>query len=212
MPQLLLISQLACALLLPVVGAIGLRLFGPRLQPRVGYAIAAVIFILVAASTITLANSNRTTLRIAGLTLLLSDSGPAEPPIELLPEPIPFEEPADPTGLPQTTPDPDQESPTATAIPTNTPPPTNTAAPTNTPPPTSTPEPTATPVPPTATPVPPTETPVPSGPRRYTIQPGDTLRDIAERFGVSVQAILRANNLTPAEADSLRPGQEIIIP
>jgi LysM repeat protein len=51
-----------------------------------------------------------------------------------------------------------------------------------------------------------------AGPRRYTIEPGDTLRDIAERFGVSIAAILEANGLTPEQADSLRPGQEIIIP
>ena len=77
--------------------------------------------------------------------------------------------------------------------------------------------PTETAIPPTATTVPPTETAIPptataSGPRRYTVQAGDTLRSIAERFGVTVQAILRANRLTAAQGDALRPGQEIIIP
>jgi LysM repeat protein len=44
------------------------------------------------------------------------------------------------------------------------------------------------------------------------VQPGDTLRTIAERNGVTVEALLRANNLTPAAADNLRVGQELIIP
>lgn len=70
------------------------------------------------------------------------------------------------------------------------------------------------PQPPTATPEPPTATPEPpaAGPRTYTVQPGDTLRSIAEQFGVSVQALLDANGLTPEQADSLRQGQELIIP
>ncbi|NWG18821.1 MAG: LysM peptidoglycan-binding domain-containing protein, partial [Chloroflexi bacterium] len=78
-----------------------------------------------------------------------------------------------------------------------------------------TPEPTPLP---TATPEPtplPTATPAaaPQGAqRRYVVQPGDTLRLIAERNGVSVEALLRANNLTPAAADTLRVGQELIIP
>jgi len=38
------------------------------------------------------------------------------------------------------------------------------------------------------------------------------LRGIAEKFGVSVQAIIDANKLTPQQADSLRVGQELIIP
>ena len=83
--------------------------------------------------------------------------------------------------------------------------------PTATPEPTVTPEPTATPEP-TVTPEP-TATPAPqSGTRRYVVQPGDTLRAIAERNGVTVEALLRANNLTPAAADNLRVGQELIIP
>jgi len=71
--------------------------------------------------------------------------------------------------------------------------------------PTATPEPTVTPEP-TATLAP------QSGSRRYVVQPGDTLRAIAERNGVTVEALLRANNLTPAAADNLRVGQELIIP
>src|SRR5205085_11755698 len=94
-----------------------------------------------------------------------------------------------------------------------TPAPTGTSAPTATALPTAQP-PTA--VPPTAvppTPVPPTPAPPPPAQRRtYTVQPGDTLRGIAEKFNVSVQALLDANKLTPQEADSLHIGQELVIP
>ena len=36
--------------------------------------------------------------------------------------------------------------------------------------------------------------------------------NMLERFGVSVADLLEANDLTPEEADSLRVGQELIIP
>jgi LysM repeat protein len=44
------------------------------------------------------------------------------------------------------------------------------------------------------------------------VAPGDSLRSIAEKFSVSVDAILQANNLTPAQGDALRVGQELVIP
>jgi len=44
----------------------------------------------------------------------------------------------------------------------------------------------------------------------YIVQPGDTLFSIASRFGVTVDAILRANNLTSANYIYL--GQSLIIP
>jgi LysM repeat protein len=96
-------------------------------------------------------------------------------------------------------------------LPTLTPRPSATATATSTPPPSATP--TLTPEPPTATPEPPTATPEPpAGGRRYTVQSGDSLRSIAEQFGVSVEALLQANNLTAAEGDALRVGQELVIP
>lgn len=66
-------------------------------------------------------------------------------------------------------------------------------------PPTSTILPSAT-VPPTATPV----------VVLYTIQAGDTLFDIALRYGVTVEAIREANGLAPDAI--LQIGQEIKIP
>lgn len=67
---------------------------------------------------------------------------------------------------------------------------------------------TPTAVPPSPTPAPPTATPVPI--QRYTIQRGDTLNLIAQRFGVTVDQILAANPGLQPEA--LQIGQEIIIP
>ena len=61
-------------------------------------------------------------------------------------------------------------------------------------------------------PIPPTETPQPAARRTYVVQSGDTLRSIAAEFDVTVQALLEANDLTTAQADSLRPGQELVIP
>ncbi|HHY92124.1 MAG TPA: LysM peptidoglycan-binding domain-containing protein [Firmicutes bacterium] len=42
----------------------------------------------------------------------------------------------------------------------------------------------------------------------YVVQPGDTLWSIARRFGVTVEEIMRANNLTTTE---LTPGQQLQI-
>src|SRR3712207_8991997 len=45
---------------------------------------------------------------------------------------------------------------------------------------------------------------------RYTVQPGDTLRAIAEQFGVSVGELLAADPL--ADPDALAVGQALAIP
>ena len=59
----------------------------------------------------------------------------------------------------------------------------------------------------------PTAAPPPARePQKYTVQAGDTLRSIAEKFNVSVTTLIDTNKLTPAEADSLRVGQELVIP
>jgi LysM repeat protein len=49
-------------------------------------------------------------------------------------------------------------------------------------------------------------------PRTYRVQAGDTPIAIANTFGVSVDALLRANGLSLADARNLRTGQELIIP
>lgn len=48
--------------------------------------------------------------------------------------------------------------------------------------------------------------------RTYTIQAGDTLSSIARRLGVSMQAIMQANNLSGEQASRLRIGQRLRIP
>jgi len=76
------------------------------------------------------------------------------------------------------------------------------------------------PLPPTWTPEP---TPLPSPvatltPRisantesqSYVVQPGDTLGEIAEQFGVDIEELIRANDLE--DADHIEVGQELIIP
>jgi LysM repeat protein len=49
-------------------------------------------------------------------------------------------------------------------------------------------------------------------PRTYTLQAGDTPGEIAERFGISVDALLAANNLSREDARRLQTGQVLIIP
>jgi LysM repeat protein len=51
---------------------------------------------------------------------------------------------------------------------------------------------------------------IPAGPHRYTVQRGDTLRRIAERYGVTVAFLLTGNNLP--NPDLIFPGQVIFIP
>lgn len=190
------------ALVLPVPGAIAVRLLAGRVGERALIGAAAAIFLIAIACALALARAEVTALRVGDLTLFLQATRRSDA-IVLAPAdgPAPEAPPAPgPPDLPTLTPRPSETPrPTLTA----------TATATGTPePPTATPEATA-----TATAEPPTATPEPqAGPRRYTVQPGDTFRAIAERFGVSVADLLRANDLTPAQADSLRVGQELAIP
>ena len=84
--------------------------------------------------------------------------------------------------------------------------------------PTATPAPVAT-VSPTATASPPTPTPTPApsptatsgaGPQQYTVEPGDSLSRIANRFNVTVEALQAANDID--NPSSIVVGQVIVIP
>lgn len=52
--------------------------------------------------------------------------------------------------------------------------------------------------------------PATSGSITHIVQPGDTLKSIAARYGVSLEALLKANNVP--NPDSLNVGQEIRVP
>jgi LysM repeat protein len=52
----------------------------------------------------------------------------------------------------------------------------------------------------------------PAEQQTYVVEEGDSLRSIADQFGVETTALLEANNLTPEEGDNLSPGQELVIP
>jgi LysM repeat protein len=101
---------------------------------------------------------------------------------------------------------------TPTSIATSTATATIAPTPTTAPPPTEIPPTEVPPPPPTEVPPPPPTPVPPAAPQRYVVASGDTLRGIAERFNVSVGAILRYNGLTEEDGDNLRPGQELLIP
>lgn len=101
-------------------------------------------------------------------------------------------------------------SPTATpsARPTPTPTPSATASPSPTPVPTPVPEQT---IAPTVAPTPlPTGAASPPPRQSYTVQQGDTLSLIAQRFGTTVQAIQAANGI--ADPNEIFVGQVLVIP
>lgn len=93
--------------------------------------------------------------------------------------------------------------------PTIAPSPTTPAKPTAAAAPSPTVAPTAVPTPPATVAAAPSPTATPSY-TVYVVQPGDTLNKIAEKFGVPLDAIIKANNLS--NPDNLDIGQEIKIP
>ena len=205
---------LLVVLLLPLGTAILLRLLWNRVSSQQLAVLTVLLFSLEAVTVIALARSDIQHLQIAGVTVMAPARGLAILPPELqtlVPTNTPESRNATATAAPEQT-----SAPLATQAATHTPAaqpsatptilPSATAAPTATPAPTATAAPTATSAP-TAT-----ATQVVAAKRRYTVEPGDTLRSIAEQFNVTVQAILDANDLTPAQADTLKPGQVLIIP
>jgi len=218
MSQSLIYILLLFALVLPVLGAIVLRVVGPRLTVAQLYVAAGGIFAIVLASVFLLARSDVPSLQIGALSVLLPVSAPedisaAVPVAELPTSGATLEEPtaqtapanAAATSAPAAAPTGAPTNAAATSAPTEAPTLAATTAPEPTEAPTAAPTPAPT-VAPTAAPPPASE------PRKYTVQPGDTLRAIAEKFNVSVTAIVDANKLTPEQADSLRVGQELVIP
>ena len=230
MPQPLIITLLLFAFVLPILGAVVLRLLMPRLAPVQLYSAAALLLGVVIASVLVLARSDIPSLQIGNLSILLPVTAPDDSLLPLVPTTAAEQSPVivatsapvaatvtpmatvlpavTATTIPATA-----ATQTATAEPTAAPtaaataPPEPTAAPTAAA--TAPPEPTAAPpttIPPTAAPAP------PAAPRTYTVQPGDTLLSIAKKFNTTVTAIVKANKLTPKQADSLRVGQELVIP
>lgn len=61
---------------------------------------------------------------------------------------------------------------------------------------------------PTAEPPPPPATPVPD--ETYVVQPGDTLAELAEQFGVGLDDLVQANDIQ--NIDIIEVGQVLIIP
>jgi len=214
MPQPLIITLLLFAFVLPILGALVLRLLGPRLAPAQLYGAAVLLMVVVVASVLVLARSDIPSLQIGNLSILLPVTAPDDSFLPLVPTSPADQSPVAPT-LATSAPVTATTVLTATVLPletaTTVPPTaaatqTSTAEPTAAPTeiPTATPEPTA--IPPTAAPAP------PAAQRTYTVQPGDTLLSIAEKFNTTVTAIVKANNLTPQQADALRVGQELVIP
>jgi LysM repeat protein len=52
--------------------------------------------------------------------------------------------------------------------------------------------------------------PSPTAAALYTVQAGDNLSDLAERFGTTVEELVAANGLT--DPNALQPGQTLLIP
>jgi LysM repeat protein len=214
MSQTLIITLLLFAFVLPILGAVVLRLLGPRIAPVRLYGAAALLLGVVITSVLVLARGDIPSLQIGNLSILLPVTAPDDAILSLVPT-TPVDQSPAPATLATSAPVTATAALTATALPLDTAttvPPTSvstrtataepTAAPTAIP--TATPEPTA--IPPTAAPAP------PAAQRTYIVQPGDTLLAIAEEFNTTVTAIVEANDLTPQQADALRVGQELVIP
>jgi LysM repeat protein len=68
---------------------------------------------------------------------------------------------------------------------------------------------------PSPTAVPPTSTPgpgaaVPGATGKYTIKPGDTLSGIAQEFGITVEDLVKLNNIT--DPNQIQAGQVLTVP
>jgi LysM repeat protein len=192
------------ALVSPFVSALLLRYLRTRLTAVPFYTIGTLLFAIAGGALIMLALGNIERLQLGSIILVQPQGVDLSHPVEQI-------QPGAATGA-TPAPLPTQAAPTATAAATATrraATPTAAATATPSPSPTATAEPTATA---TSTPAP-TATPEPQATvRRYAVQPGDTLRSIADTFGVTVQQIINANDFSAEDADSIQPGDTLIIP
>src|SRR5215475_8798097 len=80
MSQSLVFVLLALALVLPVLGAVALRVLAPRLSPPQMAGAAALVFGVALASVLLLARANIASLQVGDLSLLLPAAPVAEEP------------------------------------------------------------------------------------------------------------------------------------
>lgn len=175
----------------------------PTATPESLAAILTATIDSVATDTIAASSvSEPPTSTLEPLSTSTSTSTPAPPPPTDTPLPPPSTGTSTSvplTSSPQPPPTDTQAPPTDTAVPPTPVPPTSTFTPIPPPPPP--------PPPPTVRRAPPTSTPIRYV--RYVVRPGDNLITIAARYGTTVDAIMRANNL---RSTLIYAGQVLIIP
>ena len=97
MPQPLIITLLLFAFVLPILGAVVLRLLTPRLAPVQLYSAAALLLGVVIASVLVLARSDIPSLQIGNLSILLPVTAPDDFFLPLVPTTPAEQSPAPPT-------------------------------------------------------------------------------------------------------------------
>src|SRR5262245_9872195 len=85
MPQPLIITLLLFALVLPILGAVVLRLLSPRLAPGQLYGAAGLLLLVVVASVLALARGHIPSLQIGNLSVLLPVTAPEDSFLPLVP-------------------------------------------------------------------------------------------------------------------------------
>ncbi|NWG22359.1 MAG: peptidoglycan-binding protein, partial [Chloroflexi bacterium] len=88
MPQWMLLILLFTALVLPIIGALALRIAWPHLHERQRAVFVVAVFGPAFGAALMLARSDVTSLRVAGLTVMLPIAAPVEAPVPSLP-PLP---------------------------------------------------------------------------------------------------------------------------
>ena len=97
MPQPLIITLLLFAFVLPILGAVVLRLLTPRLAPVQLYSAAVLLLGVVIASVLVLARSDIPSLQIGNLSILLPVTAPDDSFLPLVPTTPAEQSPAAPT-------------------------------------------------------------------------------------------------------------------